>query len=741
MPQTPDPTSIRRLVVTVSDGDAVGPAASRALADLGEGRVIRAAVPAAARPSAGDYQEIVRRGRRFLDQAVPEDAFTLLTVDSLAEVPDAVGRAAEGRPAVLTLLVLDHRDYRYDVVSPDELNDELIKLAQSLGDSVEFEPGPCTVQVYTDADVDAYYSAEFFTPRWMPERAWVVAADVACAIVDSVQLHYNARLRRAFRPKPSSVARAMADFLTADAGSNWGLSYYTGSGIATFVDDLEQRAVRDGNPIVRGPSEHSLACSALARWRLDGAPFVIVVTTGMHEEFRGTLANHIAVRSRGFIVCCDTKPDQWHPFQGTIHRTDDSREALAARDYPVVYIEKSADITRGLTEAFEAYSAGRGPVMVVAPREVLQASIALGELPRPAKAPRAAAVRGGEVERLATLLNTARRRLLCEVGPLTDTARDLLYTLAGNAGIGLADSSAQPGTVSRYHNGRIVDEYIGSMSSYGYSARISDYLFEDGVPRPADEQSLIFLGTQIPQIDVPFGESVLRKLEPVQITPWEIEIAPFTSLGIVGEIEDVLRALLERLDVDPEVLAYRRAAIASASDSDSDVIGLLPVLPMSSNYFFRRMKVVLDDLIRQEDYRYTGVYDVGRACLTAINSLPRTGPAISGWFGRALMGDAFMSLPGAISRRGGNVLSFVGDGSAAMTPDIVPALIQQIVADHSAFEHNLSIFRFVNGGHSVIRTYREGIQPWLSAARPGSCPSPRRTTTGGTGRSESAIAG
>ncbi len=711
MPQTPDPTSIRRLVVTVSDREAVGPAASRALADLGGERAVGTAVSAAGRPPTDDYQEIVRRGRRFLDQAVPEDAFTLLAVDSLAGVPDAVGRAAEGRRAVLTLLVLDHHDHRYDVTSPDELNEELTKLAQALGDSVEFEPGPCSVQVYTDANVDAAYSVEYFTPRWMPEQAWVVTADIAVAFVDSVQLHYNARLRRAIQPKPSSVAKAMADFLTAEAGSNWGLSYYTGSGIATFVDDLEQRAIRDGNPIVRGPSEHSLACSALARWRLDEVPFLIVVTTGMHEEFRGSLANHVAVRARGFIVCCDTRPDQWHPFQGTIHSTEDSREALAVRGYPVVYIGKSEDITRGLTEAFEAYSSGRGPVMVVAPREVLQASMPLGELPHAEKAPRVEVASNDEVERLSTLLNSARRRLLCQVGPLGDTARDLVYTLAERAGIGLADSAAQPGTVSRYRDGRVVDEYIGSMSSYGYSARISDYLFKDGVPRPADEQTMIFIGTQIPQIDTPFTESVLRKFAPVQITPWEIEKAPFTGLGIVGDIEDVLRALLERLDVDPDVLAYRRAAISSSSDADGDVIGLLPVLPMSTNYFFRRLRVVLDDLIRQEDYRYVGVFDVGRACMTALNSLPKTGPAISGWFGRALMGDTLMSLPGVLSRRNSNVLSFVGDGSASMTPDIVPTLVQQIVADHSAFEHNLSMFRFVNGGHSVIRTYREGIQP------------------------------
>jgi 3-acetyloctanal synthase len=70
-----------------------------------------------------------------------------------------------------------------------------------------------------------------------------------------------------------------------------------------------------------------------------------------------------------------------------------------------------------------------------------------------------------------------------------------------------------------------------------------------------------------------------------------------------------------------------------------------------------------------------------------------------------------MALPGILTRRDVNVISFTGDAAVAMTPDIVPSLVQQIVADHSAFERNLSIFRFVNGSHSVIRTYREGVEP------------------------------
>lgn len=710
MPETSQSTPVRRLVAVVSDGEVVGPAASRAIADLAGGRKADAAFPPASHPGNGAYQEIIQRGLRYLDLVAPSDSFSVLAADSLAAVPEAVSRAVQGQRAVLTLLVIARGDYRYHVTSPDDINEELAKLALSLGDAAEFEPSPATVHVYTAADTGSCYSTEHFTPRWMPEQEWVVTADIACAFVDSVQSHLNGRFRHPV--KPSTVANAIADFLTAQAGSDWGFSYYTGSGVATFIDDFEERAIRNGNPIVRGPSEHSLACSALARWRLDGVPFAIVVTTGMHEEFRGTLANHVAVGTKGFIICCDTRPDQWHPFQGTIHQTEDSRPSLRSRGFPVVYIERSKDIARGLAEAFAAYPAGRGPVMVVAPREVLTASVPLGELPAvKAETPRAEAVSTAEVEQLATLLNSARRRLFCQAGPISDAARELLYGIAAKAGIGLADSVAQPGTVSRHHQGRIIGEYLGTMSMYGYSARIYDYLFSDGALRPASEQSMMFIGTAIPEIDTPFPPATLGQLAPVQIPGRPIDRAPFSGLAVAGDIEEVLRALHERLDVDPEVLAYRRAAIDSTHDSDGDVIGLLPVLPMTTNYFIRQLRGVLDGLIRQQDYRYVGVYDIGRAGLSAVNGLPRTGPGVSGWFGRGLMGDGLMSLPGIITRRDVNVISFTGDGAAAMTPDIVPALVQQTVADHSSFQRNLSIFRFVNGTHSVIRTYREGIAP------------------------------
>ena len=152
MPQAAQSRSFHRLVVVVSDREGAGQAASRALADLAGARSVDVPVPAADHPPNDAYREVIRRGARFLDLVAPTNIFTLLTVDSLAAVPEAASRAAAttgSRQAVLTLLVIDHRAHRYRALWPEDLNEDLTKLALSLGDSAEFEPGPGTVQVYT----------------------------------------------------------------------------------------------------------------------------------------------------------------------------------------------------------------------------------------------------------------------------------------------------------------------------------------------------------------------------------------------------------------------------------------------------------------------------------------------------------------------------------------------------------------------------------------------------------------
>jgi len=685
----------RYALVVVTDRRLVADAAARALDGLrGVGD----------RPEWTDAQrEVVTRARRYLYHAARDATYPLVVVERLADVP-----AALTEPGVLALLVIDHTAHRPRFGAPSTTAAELAELA--LPEHVTFQPCPASVHVYTEPD-DVALAAEPWTTRWLPEREWVIEADLVCAFTDAIQNHHADRLR--VQPRPTALSIALTTFLDEQAEGRWGLHYYTGSVVANLIDDLERHAVANGNPVVRGPSEHSLACSALARWQLDGVPALITVTSGMADEFRGTLANLRDARARGFIVCADSRPGQWFPFQGTIHGSEDSRAVMRARGLATVHCDRPDRMAEQLAKAFRAYHADTGPVVLFVTREVLETTepAAVPTVRRPAThtAP-------SEVDELVRVLNTEPVRLLCQVGPVESP--DLVHTLAREAGVALADTLTHPGSVSRHRDGAVVEEYLGTLSLYGYSARVHEFLHRDGKLRPRTEQALLFLNSRIAEVDTPFSQLATRRTKPLQVVPHAAEVAPFAQIGITGPVPAVLRAVLSRLDVDPSVLALRRAAIRSTANSFSDVVGLLPVLPMSPNYFFRRLHGVLEALIR-DGYRYTGVYDVGRAALSAVCNLPRTGPGFSGWFGRALMGDALSALPGIVLGRRDNVLAFVGDGAAGLVPDIVPTLVRQAVADRVSLPRNVSIFTFVNGGHSVIRTYRESMRPDAVGAQTG----------------------
>ena len=192
----------------------------------------------------------------------------------------------------------------------------------------------------------------------------------------------------------------------------------------------------------------------------------------------------------------------------------------------------------------------------------------------------------------------------------------------------------------------MVEEYLGTLGMYGYSARVYDYLHSDGRLRPRDDQCVFFVKSRIAEVATPFSPRTLdRMLRVVQVTRQREHLAPFADHHVPADSLDFLREVRRRLDVRPEVRAARRAALAETADSTSDMLHALPLMPMSPNYFFRRLGAVLDQLITTHGYTYTGVYDVGRGGLSAVRNLPRTGPGFSGWYGRALMGDALQAIP------------------------------------------------------------------------------------------------
>ncbi|MEV4442538.1 hypothetical protein AB0K09_26715 [Streptomyces sp. NPDC049577] len=739
----------RFLILSIGKHPAFHTAVARALADLAEGSRRHLSgdangvhPPPATTPGdrpgnrsgnrPGDRPEKIPRAygrtlataRRFLDRALPEAEFHLVTAETPAAAARALHHLVPAPPgtASVPLVLLDADGSGLNTDPFDRsVADALAGLAEDLPEALRDGPSPHDVLVYGDparetaggADTVRVRVARPYILRARPAEDWVLSADVVCALTDHVQLrHSGSALRAASRTGTSALATALHGFLTRQpgAGAPWGLHYYTGSVVSGTIADLDRLAGTTGNPVLRAPSEHGLACGALARWQLDRAPFLIVVTSGMADEFRGTLANLRDARARGFILCADTPPGAWYPFQGTVHAAEDSRAVLAAKGVPYVYLDDPDRLADDLDRAYTAYHAGRGPVFLLATPAVLDTAVTATTLPADAP-PRTAALRVDEsaLEPVRRLVNSGPARLLWQCGPLDSEETALVHDIAARAGIALADSLTRPGSVAKYRDGQVVDAYLGTLGMYAFSARVHDFLHRDGRLRPPAEQALFFLNSRIAEAATPFSPRALaRRLRIVQITREREHLAPFTDHPVHADACAFLTALRETLDVDPAVLADRRAAIAATRESTSDVIHDLPVLPMSANYFFQRLGTVLEDLITTTGYTYTGVYDVGRGGLSAIRNLPRTGPGFSGWYGRALMGDALQAVPALALTRDDNVLAFIGDGATALVPDILPTLVQQASLHGRPPRRNLTVFRLIDGGHSVIRTYREG---------------------------------
>ncbi|MFE0423657.1 hypothetical protein [Streptomyces sp. NPDC058953] len=724
-------TGPRLLIFSIGKRDTFHQAVRQALVDLtddSDRRLDSTHGGRAAPPESGPeapggsdaYRAILAKARRFLTAALPTAGLHLITADTPTDAARAAGTLTDtGADAGVGPLVLVDAGGAGLSTAPFEesVGAALDELAAGLSGLPGGDlPARHTVVYAEEGADDGLLVARPYHLRRVPEDAWAHTADVVCQLADHIQRCLAGAAARATRTGPSALAHALYAFLTARSGDTWGLHYYTGSVVSGVIRDLDALAETAGNPVLRGPSEHSLACGALARWQLDGAPFLTVVTSGMVDEFRGTLANLRDARARGFIVCADSPAGSWFPFQGTVHGAEDSRAVLAARGIRHVYLDAPERLGAQLAEAFAAYDEDRGPVVLLATPAVLDTATdgsGADAFPLPAAPERpstaALVVREDELAPVVDLVNHGPDRFLWQCGALADEESRLVHEIAGKAGIALADSLTRPGAVSRYRDGAVVPAYLGTLGVYGFSARVHDFLHDNGRLRPRDQQALLFLKSRVAEAATPFSPRVLkRSVRIAQVTREPEHLAPYTDLPVRADALAFLRAVHERLDVDPALLARRTAALAGARESASDALHELPVLPMSANYFFARLGRTLERLITEESYTYTGVYDVGRGGLSAVRNLPRTGPGFSGWYGRALMGDALQAVPAIALTRDDNVLAFIGDGASALVPDIVPTLVQQVCLYGRPLTGNLTVFRLIDGGHSVIRTYHEG---------------------------------
>lgn len=550
--------------------------------------------------------------------------------------------------------------------------------------------------------------------RIMPTDPWLLRTELLMRITDFVQGGLLNPLNRG-RAGVTRLSGALVEAMHRLGQPNWSFSYYTGSVVSSLIEDVESRAEAEGAVVIRGTNESALASGALARWHLMQSPFLIVVTSAMIDEFKGTLANLRDSGARGFIVCAEADPGQWFPFQGTMHEHENIGRVLAARGLGHVFMTEPTRMEDDLRAASDLLLRSDGPVVLLATQRVLEEMAASSrvdeiglESPRAAQTGHLApTLTESALDRVMHLINTDSATVLWQCGYLSDRERELVVKIAESAGIALADSLTRPGTISGFVGGSRVSTYVGSLGIYGFSDTAHRLLHRKGRLGMRGSQVVFFLKSRAAQAMTPLSEGGLsHKLVVAQLTERADHIAPFTDIPLVCRLSDFLEAVWSRLDVDPEVVAARRAAIEEARRPAPLLSEQVPTSPMSSNYFFASLSSVLEDLIASEGFRYVGVFDVGRAAAAAVRHLPRTGTGFSGWYGRAAMGDAYQAIPAITASTDMPVLAFVGDGSRAIGPDITEVLAEQ--AMHGKLRcRNLSIFTLNNGGHSIIGSYQQ----------------------------------
>ncbi|SFC05607.1 biosynthesis protein PigD [Pseudoalteromonas denitrificans] len=565
------------------------------------------------------------------------------------------------------------------------------------------------------------YLPQQFIEQVRSEDLSTFQTQLLCLWMDFFEMNYANR-----RIKPlgevfhnNTLGEQLIRFFNHVSPNKWNMSYYTGSVISNLIGYIDREAPKNGGLVLRGPCEHALACGAMANWQLYKTPFLLVVTSGMVDEFKGTLANLKEAAAKGFIVVAENKPSHWYSFQGTITPSEDTRAVLDAKRINYVYMEDTDQINNDLNNAFELYHKDEGPVVLLVTPNVLDASKPVNELAEKivyekmedhSKSVSDEAELAKQLNAALELVNNGPEKIVWQLGPLDDDESLLVQSIAHEAGIALVDSLPYPGSVSKYINGKRNINYLGTLSIYGFSPRVYNYLYTHDKLNPPEEQCLFFVKSRVSQICSPFTEGRLNnKLNIVQVTHNPIHIAPFSDIGLQMDSKTFLKFIKENLKVSPELKKRRMSLINGYFDSQSDVISKLPSTPMSPNYFFSEFNQVIEKLIIKQNFDYTGIYDVGRCGISAIRNVATTRRGFSGWYGRALMGDALLSSIFLAHTCPTNIIAFIGDGAKGMVPDIYPSFIENLLTHPENLNKNITIMFFCNGGLSVINTYQERI--------------------------------
>lgn len=301
-----------------------------------------------------------------------------------------------------------------------------------------------------------------------------------------------------------------------------------------------------------------------------------------------------------------------------------------------------------IPEAFRIAASGRpGPVLVDIPRDVQTAHISFADWPEPGEADPAPQAYDADIETVAGMINAARRPLLWVGGGVVASG-------AGDAVRELAERASIPVTMTLMGLGAFPKDHPLSIGMLGMHAErytnmameACDFILAAGVrfdDRATGKVQEFCPNARIVHIDIDHSE---------------IDKIRTASVGILGNIADVLASLLPRVERNPrqewvEYIAALRAAFPQHA-------------PVSGGYespqkLIRRV----GELVPEDTIVCT---DVGKHQMWTAQSYPfRRGRQ---WLTSGGLGTMGFGLPAAIGASLAapekRVICFSGDGSLLM---------------------------------------------------------------------------
>ena len=305
-------------------------------------------------------------------------------------------------------------------------------------------------------------------------------------------------------------------------------------------------------------------------------------------------------------------------------------------------VRDAAELLDVIPAAFRIAASGRpGPVLVDIPKDVQLQKIEFADWPAPGKADAAPAFAEADIARAADLINAAQRPALYLGG-------GIIHAGASEAAAQLAEKTGIPATMTLMALGALPATHPLSLGMLGmHAARSTNYILEEA-------DLLIALGARFD--DRATGKVAQfcpqARIIHVDIDASELDKIKTAHVGIVGDVNAVLAALLPRVAANP-----RREWLARVADLKRRY----PLVSCEPHELIRQVATLAgnDAIITT---------DVGQHQMWTAQAYPLSRPRQ--WLTSGGLGTMGFGLPAAIGAAlacpDRTVVCFTGDGSLLM---------------------------------------------------------------------------